>query len=761
MKNDDLPSPIQQLLEREFPAIKPAIAISSDINAEGRFGEEWLVVISDALLTITLDNGNAVIRTRMVIGDIDTIEAVNLVGRGVIEAGTKTGISRLLSYSSARSQKFFEAAEKIRALKEGKPIDNGGKPEDHEKKCDVCGKPVPPDLNRCPRCVHKGKTFLRIMDFSRPYAGLLLLIFLFMILSTVCGLGIPWLSKLFIDYILKPDAVTGVFEYAQWLPIAVIAMLVAYTAQLFLGGVQERFSGALGYRTVYDVRAAIYEKLQELSLSFFDKHQTGGLLARVNQDTGELQRFIVDFFPLSLESLFLLIGVGIFLFILSWQLTLFILVPVVATVWFLKRIFPRVWNYFHRYYHRRSRLSALVNDAISGIRVVKAFGQEKLEVSKFDKRSADYRDSGIDLVKQWSVYHPILHFFIMSGTIIVWAVGGHLVIGHKMTIGSIVAYSGYLAMFYRPVMTLTRLIEMVTNSLSAAERVFDVIDTEPQVKDDEHAVEMPDIKGAIEFRGVTFGYAAFKPVIKELTFSVNACEKVGLVGKSGAGKSTIINLICRLYDVDRGEILVDGVDIRKIRHADVRRQIGVVLQDTFLFNGSIYENIAYARPDATRDQIIEASIAANAHEFIVQKSDGYDTDVGERGNRLSGGEKQRIAIARAILRDPAVLILDEATSSVDTHTEKKIQDALDTLTRNRTTIAIAHRLSTLRSYNRLLLIDDGALVEQGTHEELMVKKGKFYELVTMQQEMSAIIGASAEEQKNHGHEHSGRWHHHV
>jgi ATP-binding cassette subfamily B protein len=435
----------------------------------------------------------------------------------------------------------------------------------------------------------------------------------------------------------------------------------------------------------------------------------------------------------------MLLGVGVFLFILSWELTLFVLIPVAATVVFLKKIFPRVWIYWHRYFHRRGRLSALVNDSLSGIRVIKAFGQEEVEVDKFDRRSASYRDAGIDLVKKWSIYHPILHFFIMFGTVVVWLVGGTLVVMGKMTVGSVVAYSGYLAMFYRPVFTLTRMMQMVTNSLSAAERVFDVIDTEPQIRDAPDAVAMPDMKGEVEFNNVTFGYSVYEPVIKEMTFRIAPAEKVGLVGKSGAGKSTMINLICRLYDCDKGEILIDGVDIRKVKHDDLRRQIGVVLQETFLFNGSIYDNLAYARPDATREEVIEASIAANAHEFILKKPDGYDTDVGERGNWLSGGEKQRIAIARAILRDPAILILDEATSSVDTQTEAKIQEALENLTRNRTTIAIAHRLSTLRSYHRLFVIDEGKLVESGTHEELMELKGTFHELVQMQQELSKIV----------------------
>lgn len=735
MERDKLPQDIKSKLENGFPGEHVLIKLSSDITHEGIYGIEWLVV-TDKRLFVFSENAAALFM--MELKSIDRIDFVNLVGSSMVQVKSTENTYRIIACSDAKNMDFGQAVDDIQDLLKGNPIENKAR-TNHRKICENCLLPIPQDMNKCPRCTDKRKTLLSILSFSRPYVRLLGWMFLGMIASTCCGLITPYMSKLFIDLILKPNPVTGVFQYAKWLPVAALVLLISYAGQLFFAGVQERLGGKVGFRTTHDVRSAIYNKLQELSLSFFDKHQTGALLARVNQDTGELQRLLVDFIPLTLESAFMLLGVGIILFVLSWQLTLFVFIPIVAAVIFIKTIFSKIRTYFHRFFHRRSKLSALVNDSLSGMRVIKAFGQERLEMNKFDRKSGNYRNAGIDLTTKWSVYHPTLHFFIMSGVVIVWFIGGRLVISGRMSIGSVVAYSGYLMMFYRPVFTLTRMIDLVTNALSAAERVFDIIDTEPEIQEDTEAVSLEHIKGEIEFQGVTFGYNKFDPVIKDLSVKIAANEKIGLVGKSGAGKSTIINLICRLYDVDKGRILIDGIDLRKVKYADLRRQIGIVLQETFLFNGTIYDNIAYAKPNASREQIISAAIAANAHEFIIEKPDGYDTGVGERGDRLSGGEKQRIAIARAILRDPRILILDEATSSVDTETEKKIQEALSTLTTGRTTIAIAHRLSTLRNCHRLLVIEDGRVVESGTHAELMEKEGAFYKLVSMQKELSEII----------------------
>jgi len=326
----------------------------------------------------------------------------------------------------------------------------------------------------------------------------------------------------------------------------------------------------------------------------------------------------------------------------------------------------------------------------------------------------------------------------MIGSFVVWYIGGADVIGGRMSLGTLFAFFSYLSMFYRPIQMVSRLNAWVTRDLTAAERVFEVLDTEPEIEDESDAVVLENMEGRVEFEDAVFGYDPLRPVIKGITIDIQPGEMVGLVGRSGAGKSTIINLICRFYDPQEGRVLIDGVDLRKIKQREWHRRLGIVPQESFLFHGTIAENIAYARPEASRDDIIRAARAANAHHFIVRFPDGYDTQVGERGARLSGGERQRISIARAILNDPKILILDEATSAVDTETEQQIQEAISRLVHGRTVFAIAHRLSTLKNANRLLVIEDGQLVEFGTHDELVEAGGVYARLVEAQQELSAL-----------------------
>jgi ATP-binding cassette subfamily B protein len=725
-----LPISLKTYLARIFPRETPLLASMSDITRQGNYGSRWLIATEATLCVVSEGNGNFHVQQSIPLNTVKKIEITSLIGSESIEIETTNGRIRMISYSNAQKPQFAAIVGHLSRMVSS--TSHTGEPDENQ----------PPVLdkrskNKFYRYIEKARMLVRVLQFVRPYKKTVLVLFLCMIAGTCFGLIGPYVSKLFIDVIFKADPSSGLYENARWLLWAIGLLLAAGTAQVVLSGVQQRLSGILGYTMVHDVRAAMYEKLQFLSLSFYDKHQTGSLIARVNQDTAELQRLMVDFFPVTLESLFLLAGVGAFLFALSWQLTCITIMPLCVVLALLKKVFPRLTVYFNRYFHRRSLMSALVNDALSGIRVVKAFGRETAEAARFSAHSALFRDSGIALTKKWSVYYPAFSFFMMLGAVLVWLAGGEFVLAKKMTLGSVVAFAGYLAMFYGPAVALGQMVGTVANALSAAERIFEIIDAVPDVVEALDAVALPVMKGSLELRDVGFGYEKTRPVIRSLSMAIGPGQRVAFVGKSGAGKSTLAHLLCRLYDVDKGAVLIDGVDVRKIKRADLRRHIGVVLQETFLFNGTIYDNIAYAKSAASKDEVIGAAIAANAHEFIIEKPDAYDTQVGERGDRLSGGEKQRIALARALLHDPAILILDEATSSVDTHTENKIKSALDNLAHKKTVIGIAHRLSTLENYDKLFVIDNGEIVEAGTHEELMARKGHFYGLVVGQENTGA------------------------
>ena len=564
----------------------------------------------------------------------------------------------------------------------------------------------------------------------------------------------PYFSRILVDDILRLSEIANAAPEASetWLgeifrriqpatialSVAVGSLLAIYIIREIFTIFQQRLGAWLTFRIAANIRAHVYQHLHNLSIRFFDKRTTGTVISHITEDSERLQDFMLEGLSFLAVQLFLFFGIGSVLFFMNWRLACFILVPIPLIVlgagWFWKKV-RSLW---HRAYRRRSKLFDIVNDSVSGIRVVRAFGQQRDEVKKFGTANIDARDYETHAEMIWATYYPPLMFAVQFGTLIVWYVGGLDVLTGPMSLGTLFAFHGYLAMFYQPLRYVSPLINWASRSMTAAERLFEVIDSQPEQLDDGNLKAMPNITGEVKFHNMTFGYDSHKPVLRDINLHVQPGEMIGLVGHSGAGKSTLINLICRFYTPDSGQLEIDGEDIRQINLKDLRQQIGVVLQDPYLFSGTIAENIAYAHPDAAMEDIIAAAKAANAHEFIVKFPDGYDTEVGERGGSLSGGERQRISIARAILHNPSILILDEATSSVDVETEKKIQQAIDRLVQNRTTFAIAHRLSTLRNADRLFVIEKGKGVECGSHEELMAKKGIYYKLVETQREAANI-----------------------
>jgi len=503
--------------------------------------------------------------------------------------------------------------------------------------------------------------------------------------------------------------------------------------------VRGRLAVRVGGRVGTDLRARVFHHLQVLSLGYFDKQKTGALMSRTDNDTRTITFFLIEGVQIVVMMLLQLVGIAAILFIMDWRLAVWVLLPAPVIMAFSASFWRIVIGKFRRLWERVARLSAFLNDSISGVRVVKAFGQEDREKVRFDVRNEAVYEGLVQAETAWASLGPWLGFVMQSSSIIVWYVGGLAILGGDLSLGELVAFTMYLGRFFGPLHILARLNDWLTRSTTAAERVFEVLDAQPDVAEAQEPVALDRLKGDVELKDVTFGYDKFKPVLKNISLKVEPGEMIGLVGHSGAGKSTTINLICRLYDVGEGKLLFDGTDVKDYRIADLRNQIGVVLQETYLFAGSVAENIAYARPEATKERVLEAAAAANAHDFVMRMADGYDSEVGERGKKLSGGEKQRIAIARAVLHNPRILILDEATSSVDSETEKQIQLALERLVKDRTTFAIAHRLSTLRNAHRLVVLENGELKEVGTHQELLAKHGIYYKLVQTQAEMSEQV----------------------
>lgn len=753
---DPLPDSLEKTLQSlNIPTEQIRFAVRSDINTSGRYGEEWFILTAAAIFTVT---GQGEVLHYIPYKGVLGIRAEVVVDAGLLVLETREGTVDLIRYSNGYAPKFGFVARFIgdeiefREGKRDEPPIWDYKPE--EQSCKSCGLLLPDEFSPCPACTKKHKVMLRILSYIRPYRGRAIFYMLFIVVGTLITLVPPYFSRILVDDILRLNEIANAAPEASetWLgtifrtiqpaavalSVAVGSLFAIYIVREAFTIFQQRLGAWLTFRIAANIRAHVYEHLHNLSIRFFDKRTTGTVISHITEDSERLQDFMLEGLSFLSVQLFLFFGIGSVLFLMNWRLACFILVPIPLIVlgagWFWKKV-RSLW---HRAYRRRSKLFDIVNDSVSGIRVVRAFGQQRDEVNRFGDANIDARDYETHAEMIWATYYPPLMFAVQLGTLIVWYAGGLEVITGPMSLGTLFAFHGYLAMFYQPLRYVSPLINWASRSMTAAERLFEVIDSQPEQVDDGNLKAMPNITGEVKFHNMTFGYDSHKPVLRDINLHVQPGEMIGLVGHSGAGKSTLINLICRFYTPDSGRLEIDGEDIKQIDLKDLRRQIGVVLQDPYLFSGTIAENIAYAHPDASMEDIIAAAKAANAHEFIVKFPDGYDTEVGERGGSLSGGERQRISIARAILHNPRILILDEATSSVDVETEKKIQQAIDRLVQNRTTFAIAHRLSTLRNADRLFVIEKGKGVECGSHGELMEKKGIYYKLVETQREAANV-----------------------
>lgn len=707
-----------------------------DLSSDLKFSQSWLVLTDQQLLHLVgpelepertwslAELAGLKIEERGAIAVLDILGPQNLLYRYYVTTACLKEIEHLVKTFDRRNEPPVSVETSL---------------------CPTCHQPIPPDATECPKCTlssdsdtpapQPGLSMLRLLRFARPWWGMILLGLALTILATGAGLVPPYLTMPMLDKVLIPFQ-TGepvnkslvVWYLAGLLGASVLAWLLGWGKTYVLAWVSERISAELRNRT--------FAHLQRLSLSFFSGHRTGDLIARVSTDTDRICYFLsVNLIDFTSDVLMIILTAGILVSI-DPLLALITLAPLPLIAWLVHMARENLRGGFAAGTRVWGELTSHLADAIPGIRVVKAFAQEQHEIERFRVANDRVLAANDRVNRTWSFFGPMIVLLTDIGLLVVWACGAWGVFAGKITVGVLTAFVAYITRFYSRLESMSRMLAAVQRAAASAHRVFEVMDMTPDVPTARNPVRVGRLQGEIELRGVSFRYGN-RQVIKNVNLKIAPGEMVGFVGPSGAGKSTLVNLVCRFYDVTDGGIFVDGINLKDIDVEAYRKNIGLVLQESFLFYGTISENIAYGRPDATREEIISAAKAARAHDFILRLPDGYDSLVGERGQQLSGGERQRISIARALLIDPALLILDEATSAVDTETERDIQLALENLIRGRTTIAIAHRLSTLQKASRLVVLENGQVTEIGPHEDLLQRGGTYRRLHEAQMAMAS------------------------
>ncbi|KMQ52421.1 Lipid A export ATP-binding/permease protein MsbA [Chitinispirillum alkaliphilum] len=699
----------------------------SDLDSSRKFGASYLVLTERSLLTVCSGN----ITAEYPLDQICDIRIDELVGGGRLSVVLKEGTYHLIYYSNHKVPHFADASKYIMDYVNGIATEH---PEEQMKTfCAKCQSPMPDPKSNCPRCVPRLKVFSRIMSLSSPYKGKVIALMIVTALGVLFQVLPPYITKKIVDEVIEGGDTGRLYLYTG-------AMISAGLLYFLMRLINIHLTSWISARIVGDLRSRLHSVLQYLKLKFFAKREPGEIVGRVMHDTSELLQFLVEGVPYLLINTISFFVVAFILIRINWVLALFIFLPVPLLVfgsgWFWKKLHPL----FLRQGTVIGHMHSVLNESFYGLRVIKAFSQEKRRIGMFDSVNQRLAKTEMKTFRIFGSFNEFMFAIMALGVALVWFFAVHMIVGENsnMTLGDLLAFVGYIWLFYGPLQYFSVILNWMTHAFSGAERIFEIIDSSPESHDHPEAVTLPQIKGHIEFRDVHFSYERGKQVIKGINLDIKPGEVIGLVGRSGAGKSTIINLLSRFYEPDSGEVFLDGLPVEKIKLEQLRKSMGIVLQDPFLFNTTIAENIAYGLHDVSFKDVVEAARAAHAHEFIIKKPDGYDTVVGNGTGGLSGGERQRIAIARAILHNPPILILDEATSAVDATTEMKIQEAISGLVKGRTTIAIAHRLSTLRNADRLVVIDNGVIVEIGTHDELMNRGGIYAQMADSYSKMNTL-----------------------
>lgn len=688
--------------------------------------------VTDSELVVYL---NDEIIKRFYIDDFSEFKCEKNYGSSSLIGEKKSGESICLCVF--RQQEFLRYAELSKLLdyyaRTGKLITET---DEDEPTCEKCGIPLD-GASECPFCAKKSKLFLKLIKRVKPYRKYFIIAVLCTIFEQCVWIIVPNISRLIIDDYVVPKNTD--WPGLAFLCIALIG-LVGFTCIPNHLNMKCSFKVALNMGK--DLREEVFAKSESLSMSSVTKKTAGELIRRVSGDAAKLEDFVTTNGKDLIVDIISLVVLVVIICCMNFKLAMLVLLPIPFVFLLVDKLFHIMAKRYTRVWRNMTEHDSTLHDILNGIRVVKSYGTEVQEIQRYTGCSLKAAKASVRAEIVWYLTIPISELIMTVGNFLVLYFGGNLIIDGGLRLGELVQFTTYVSMLYDPIRRFIHIPKQLADAAVSASKVFEVLEDKNGIEEIENPVEL-DIKGDIEFKNVFFGYREYDPVLKDISLKINKGEMVGIVGHSGVGKSTMINLILRLYDVTGGEILIDGTDIRKLSQKSLRSQIGVVLQETFLFDGSVLENICYAKPGATFEEVIKAAKIANAHDFITKLPDGYNTRVGNKGFQLSGGERQRVAIARAILHNPKIIILDEATASLDTETEKQIQEALGRLTKGRTTIAIAHRLSTLSEADRLIVLDKGKLAEFDTHENLMRNKGVYYKLVMAQRQTTKMKKANA------------------
>ncbi len=728
---------------------RPVAWLVFDLDEARRYSESLVVVTNHRLIATTGNwagsndrEKNASRYKEWILESGSSLICRESAGLGTVELLGTTGQIAQWQFTAAKSELANQFVQKANRFLRGSFSEDPTHQDKGPAICPSCGSPLPPDETECPTCKPAAAppishSLFRLTRFAKPVMGRIILGFGLTLAGTAASLIPPYLTMPLLDDVLIPlqNGAAVDFHLVYWylgglLCASVVAWFLSWARTYVMAVVSEAISANLRNQT--------YSHLLKLSLEFFGGKRTGDLMSRIGSDTDRLCNFLsihlLDFLT-DLCMIFLTAGI---LLVINYKLALATLIPFPAIAWLIHRVRISLRHGFARVGHAWGAMTSVLADAIPGVRVVKAFAQERREIDRFRDANQRVVDANNRINRLWSFFSPTVSLLTEMGILVIWGFGAWQVAQGHVTVGVLTAFLAYISRFYARLDSMSRMLAYTQRAAAAAHRIFEILDRIPSVPEPVVPVHPGRVNGEIELRNVQFKYGK-RLVIRGISLHIRPGELIGLVGHSGAGKSTLVNLVCRFYDVFDGQILVDGVDVRSFPIEEYRSNIGIVLQEPFLFYGTIADNITYARPTATRAQIIAAAKASHAHEFIMRLPDAYDSLVGERGQTLSGGERQRISIARALLTDPRILILDEATSAVDTETEREIQQALENLIHGRTTIAIAHRLSTLRKADRIIVIENGRVAEVGRHDELLQNDGVYSRLHQAQMQLTQPV----------------------